>query len=727
MNQVPAAVVCHSVPGRLRVKVAAIRRQPDKAGALANWLTLQQKITRAHANPITGSVILEYDPQAAQPEEIYPLLEQALVDLPRLLDETPPWSGLPLTEIRVEAGEALTWGVAKVAGITGFFGLNLLLSFLGAPLSSTVIAGAAVVASLPLWRQALLDFGQYRLVGLNPLMSTAAIMAIAAGEAMTALEVVWILEIGRLLEEYVTDRSRRAIKEILQVAAKNTYILVQGTEVETPVNQVREGDIVVVRAMERIPVDGVIVQGEALVDQAHFTGRSEPDLRRLGDTVFSGTIVQDGNLQIRAEKVGEATYLAQIIHLVEQSLLHRPRAEKQAELLAIRLSRLSFGATVATIVLTRDLSRIFAVLLVMACPCATVLAASTAVSASLANAADHLMLVKGGLYLERFSETDCFCFDKTGTVTKGIPEVREVHYNHKLTNFPELLGLAASAEFHNPHPLGKALVKKAQEEDYNLINDALVENVLGRGVRAAMGVNTVLVGNRAFMIEEDVATTGYQAAARKLEGKGQTVVYVAKNGTLLGIVGISTAIREELDQVMARLRQLGVKEFHLVSGDTPRAVKIVAEGKGFDGYAGDLLPEEKAAYVAHLAERGLTVTFVGDGVNDAPALTKAEVGVAMGAGGSETAIATADIALVDDDLRRLIFVRQLSQQTLRVISQNYWLALTTNILGSLLAVTGRLTPVLGGVLHITHAGLIAVNSTRLLSWQPRQRAEGRRQ
>ena len=170
------------------------------------------------------------------------------------------------------------------------------------------------------------------------------------------------------------------------------------------------------------------------------------------------------------------------------------------------------------------------------------------------------------------------------------------------------------------------------------------------------------------------------------------MVYVAKNGNLLGIVGISTAVREELDQVMAELRQLGVKEFHLVSGDTPKAVKTLAEAKGFDGFAGDLLPEEKAAYVAHLADRGLTVAFVGDGVNDAPALTKAEVGVAMGAAGSETAIATADIALVDDDLRRLIFVRQLSRQTLCIIQQNYWLALTTDILGALLAVWGPLDP-----------------------------------
>ena len=169
--------------------------------------------------------------------------------------------------------------------------------------------------------------------------------------------------------------------------------------------------------------------------------------------------------------------------------------------------------------LTRDLSRVFAVLLVMACPCATILAASTAVSAALANAADNLMLIKGGLYLERFSETDCFCFDKTGTVTRGIPEVSQVAWNDQLTNLPEMLGLAASAEFHNPHPLGQALVRKAQEENYQLVNDALVENVLGRGVQATMGVNTVMVGNRAFMIEEDVATTAYQATACTFETK----------------------------------------------------------------------------------------------------------------------------------------------------------------------------------------------------------------
>jgi cation-transporting P-type ATPase C len=723
MDQAPFFVFCHAVPGRLRVKVEAIRRNEEKAATLAHWLTLQARIREAAANPVTGSVIVYYNSQDTSPPDLLPLVEQGIRDLPKLLEETPPWTARPVEEVRIEKPEVLAWGVAKVAGITGFLGLNLLKSLIwGTPFSPAVITGAAIAASLPLWRRALADLGKYRFVGLNPLLSTATFLAIATGEAMTALEVVWILEIGELLEEYVADRSRRAVKEILQVAAKNTYVLHEGVEVETPIDQVQEGDIVAVHAMEKIPVDGVVIQGEALVDQAHFTGRSEPELKRSGDAVYAGTIVQDGKLQIRAEKVGEATYLAQIIHLVEQSLVNRPQMEKQVELLAGKLTRMGLAFSVATLVLTCDLSRVFAVMIVMACPCATILAASTAVSAALANAAEHLMLIKGGLYLERFKETDCFCFDKTGTVTTGIPEVREVAWNPQQASLPEILSLAAAAELHNPHPLGRALVKKARDEGYNLVNDAVVETVLGRGVRATIGVNVVLVGNRSFMIEEGVATAVYQTQARELEGRGQTLVYVAKNGKLQGIIGVAAVVREELDQVLVQLRRDGVKEFHLVSGDSLGVVQILAADKGFDGFAAELLPEEKAAYVERLKDQGFIVAFIGDGVNDAPALANADVGVAMGAGGSETAIATADIALVDDHLQRLVFVRRLSRQTILVIQQNFWLALATDVLGALLAVAGRLTPVVAGFIHLGHAAVIAANSGRLLSWQPKPQA-----
>ncbi len=713
----PALQVCHSLPGRLRLKVPAIYRREAEAGSLAHWLSLQEFITATTANPVTGSLILYYR-QEVRVSDLLALVAEGVRQLPQLLATTPSWSAR-LEEVRLEKNDRLAWGIRKLTALTGFLGLNLFSSLVwGAPFSPAVLTAGAVMASLPLWYRTLTEISGYRFLGLHPLLSMASILAIATGEAMTALEVIWILDIGEVLEEYVADRSRRAIRDILQVCAKNTIVLVDGVEVETPVQQVQVGDVVVVRPMEKIPVDGVVVFGEALVDQAHFTGCSEPGLRREGDPVYAGTIVQDGRIRIRAEKVGEATYLNQIIFLVERSLLFRPQAEKQAELLAVRLSRLGLAATFFALVLTQDLAKVFAVLLVMACPCATILAAATAVSASLANAADHLILIKGGLYLERFGATDCLCFDKTGTITTGVPEVRQVAWHDGLTDYVEVLTLAAVAEYRNPHPLAKAVVKKAEEEGLLLANDAVSDTILGRGVRTVWGMNTIVVGSHAFFLEEGITTAAFDDIAAEMAASGLSILYVAKNQRLLGLIGLAAAVRPELPQVMDWLRRDGVQEFHLVSGDAPALVERLARAHGFDGYGAALLPEEKAAYVAALMAKGRSVAFVGDGVNDAPALTKAEVGVAMGAGGSETAIATADIALVDDDLRRLIYLRQLSWQTLGIIQQNFWMALATDLLGVGLALTGRLTPVIGGLLHVGHAALISANSGRLLSWQP---------
>lgn len=718
--------LCHSIPGRLRLKVKAIRHAEEEARALAFWLSRQAGIREATASPLTGSVILHYDPSTS-PEDLFDLLNQALSDLPQLLATVPRPCPPPLEQLRTEEAPSLTWGLARVIGITAFLGVNLIRSvFLGTAFSPAVITGAAVVAAVPLWRRALVDIWNYRFIGLNPLLGTAAGLAIATAESLTALEVIWILEIGELLEEYVADRSRRAIKEILEVSAKNTYVLVDGVEVETPVDRVQPEDILAVHAMEKIPVDGVILEGEALVDQAHITGRSEPQFQKPGDLVFAGTIVQEGKLHLRAEKVGEATYLSQIICLVEQSLVNRPRAEKQVEMLAARLTRLGMAATVSTLILTRDLARAFAVLLVMACPCATILAASTAITAALANAADRLILIKGGLYLERFGEADCYCFDKTGTLTTGLPRVANIVPASPRVTSEQIVALAASAEAHNPHPLAQALVKAATDSGYPLATVSKSETFLGRGVRATMGAEVVTVGNRAFLVDQGFDLEGIRPQARKSAEAGQTVVYVAKNQELWGIVGFESEVREDLNSVLAQLRRSGVKELHLISGDTPKVVQSLAQSLGFDGSGDSLLPEEKAQYVDSLSAQGYTVAVIGDGVNDAPALSTASVGVAMGAGGSEAAVATADIALADDDLRKLVFVRQLSQQTRRVIRQNFWLAVTTDLLGSVLAVWGRLSPVLGGMLHVGHALAISANSARMLTWQPSARGKGAR-
>jgi cation-transporting P-type ATPase C len=713
-------VLCHSIPSRLRVKVQDIRHEEKAAAALEHWLATQIGVREVTANPVTGSVILHYNSEVTPVQSLFDLLEEGIIKLPQLL-ETVPWPcPKPVTQREPRGELELKLGLAKVIGLTGFLGWNLISSFfLGSPLSPAVLTGAAIIGALPLWRRAVTDLMNFRVLGLNPLLGTAAVLAVASGEALTALEVIWILEIGEILEGYLVDRSRRAIKEILQVAAKDTFVLVDGVEVETPVDRVRRGDIVVVHAMEKIPVDGVVVHGEALVDEAHITGRAEPELKEAGELVFAGTIVQQGKIHLRAEKVGEATYLSQIICLVESSLENRPQAEKQVELMAARLARWGLLAVMGTLMLTWDPARVFAVMLVMSCPCATVLAASTAVTAALANAADRLILIKGGLYLEQFSKIDVICFDKTGTLTTGVPRVANIVTGDTSGTPQQVLTLAAATEVRNPHPLARALVKAAKAADaLPPAGEAVPEIFLGRGVRTNLGRNVVTVGNEQFMADQEIDFQAFRATARELEDAGQTVVYVANDGKVLGLIAITYETRGDLQILVKKLRRDGVEQFHLISGDGAKMVEFLAASLKFDGHRGNLMPEEKAEYVEELIAAGHTVAVIGDGVNDALALSKASVGVAMGAGGSEPAIAAADIALADDDLRKLIFVKQLSQQTLRVIQQNYWLAVGTDLGGSVLALVGLLSPLMGGVLHVSHAVAITANSGRLLTWQP---------
>ena len=705
----------HAIQGRLRVKVKVWKVSEDQAQALAGWLANQGEVRQVQVHPLSRSIILYYDPGNTSARVVLDLVDRALTLLPTL----PP---APSRAASCPVGSEGWWsGLLRVMGLTAFLGYHLAGSLLfGSPLSPGVITLVAVLGGLPLLRDALGDLTQGRVIGLNPFLGSACVLAIATGESLTALEVIWVREVGDTMEQYVADRSHRAIREILEVSTRNTWVWVDGEEVETPVDRVRRGDLVIVPPAEKIPVDGEIVRGEALVDESQITGRSEPELRRAGDAVFAGTIVQQGKLHILAEKVGEQTYLSQVLALVEQSLANRSQAEKRADLLAARLTRLGMAATAATLLLTGNLATAIAVQLVMACPCATVLAASTAVTAALTNAARHRVLIKGGLYLERLGETDCICFDKTGTLTTDVPEVTEIITRSPTLKAERVLSLAAAAEARNPHPLARALVQAAGEAGRLPGPFATPEIVLGRGVRTQVAGDRLVVGNLPFMQEEGIDSGYFQGQADRLEGRGRSVVYVAKNGKVQGIIGISYLVRPGVPAVLSGLRREGVREIHLVSGDTEPVVRALARRFNFEGSAGALLPGDKCHYVEELVAAGRQVTVVGDGVNDALALSRAQVGVAMGAGGAEAAIAAADIALADSDLSRLLFVRRLSRQTLRVMEQNYWLAVSTDLVGALLIIGGRLGPLMAGAIHVVHTLGIFFNSGRLLGWRPPQ-------
>jgi cation-transporting P-type ATPase C len=705
----------HAIPGRVRVKATAFQISEDQAQALTEWLAAQEEVREVQVHPLSRSIILYYDVRITSSRVILNLVEQALTLLPTFPADR------PRRTTNLVAPRGLWSGMVRVISLTAFLGYHLVRSVLwGSPLSPGVITLAAVLGGLPLLRDTLKDLSQGRLIGLNSFLASACVLAITSGESLTALEVVWVREVGSTLEQYVADRSLREIRKILEVSARNTYVWKDGIEVETPVDRVNARDVVIVHPTEKIPVDGEIIRGEALVDESQITGRAEPEFRQAGDLVFAGTILQQGKLFISAVKVGEQTYLSQMLALVEQSLANRSQAEKRADLLAARLTRLGLAATLVTFLVTRDLATAIAIQLVMACPCATVLAASTAVTAALTNAARHQILIKGGLYLERLQETDCICFDKTGTLTTDMPEVTEIITRTPSLKPERVLGLAATVEAHNPHPLAQALVQAARHADRLAEPVASPEIILGRGVKARVDGSWLLVGNLSFMHEEGVDTRYFQGQAARLEDKGQSIIYVAKNGKVQGIIGIAYRVRPEVATVLSGLRREGIQEMHLVSGDTEPVVRSLAERFAFEGAAGTLLPTDKSQYVERLVETGRQVAVVGDGVNDALALSRAQVGVAMGAGGAEAAIAAADIALADSDLARLLFARRLSRRTMRVIEQNYWLAVSTDIVGALLIIVGRLGPLVGGAIHVLHSLGILLNSSRLLGWQPPQ-------
>jgi len=723
-NAPMACTVCHSSPGRLRVRVAGLRHSRQKAGLLQEWLAHHLRVGKAEARPATGSVVLFYDPGRATPGEILDLLRQALLlyrsnPVATLREQVPRESDSQSRSPRGSRFGRIAWLVAL--SLVGLYAL-VRRTFFRSPLPQgplSLLGITVFLGAFPLLHRSRVVLKEKKPgMSLFPFLAGTCLLALLMGQALTALEVLWVTALSLLLEDSVAEKSRRQIREVLQVTVKDTLILVEGKEVRIPARRVQSGDTVVIYPGERIPVDGTVIQGEGLVDESHITGRSEPEFRSASHWAYAGTRLQQGKLYLRAEQVGEDTYLQRILRMVDESLANRAPAEQKADLLARRLVRLGFWATALTYVLTGQAFRAFTVLLVVACPCATALAASTAVAAALANAARHRCLIKGGLYLEEIGEADCFCFDKTGTLTSDIPRVVDVVPRVPGITPEKVLFLAAAAETQNPHPLARAIVEEAAGRGLFPSPPVSSEFVLGKGVRAEVEKNSVLVGNEGYMNDWGVDVAYFQKRARLLMESGHTVVYVARNGKVQGLIGVANPLRPGAAEVIDWLRRDGVRSLCLVSGDTEPVARQISLKLGLDDCRALLRPEEKSGHVEELQRRGCRVVMVGDGVNDALALARADIGIAMGAGGSEVAMEAADIALVDNDLTRLIRLRQLSRQTMRVVEQNHWLAVSTNVIGILLAASGRLSPLAAGLFHVVHTLGIMLNSRRLLGWKP---------
>ena len=579
---------------------------------------------------------------------------------------------------------------------------------------------AIVLCGVPIILEAFVGLVTAFDIKADVLVSLALIASVAIGEDFAAGEVAFIMQLGALLEDLTVARARAGIERLVHLTPQTARVLRDGKEVVVPAQEVAVGELLRVLPGETIPVDGVLVSGQTSVNQAAMTGESLPVDKTVGDEVSSGTVNQFGAFEMRATKVGEDSSIQRMIRLVQSADAGKAKIVGLADRWATWIVVIALTAAALTWLVTGLVIRAVTILVVF-CPCALVLATPTAIMAAIGNATKHGFLVREGDALERLSAVSHVAFDKTGTLTYGRPQVAAVE--SFLPAYPEeaLYTLCAAAEQLSEHPLGKAVVRShGQASEAPLPPAEDFQMIPGQGVSAAIEGKRVLAGNEKLLLAEGVALSGElrRAAANHLD-RGCTVVYVAVDGAAAGLVVLSDTLREESAAMVEKLEGLGVAPV-LLTGDHESAASAMARRLGIGEVHAGCLPEDKLKWIADRQARGQAVCMIGDGVNDAPALKRADVGIAMGGVGSDIAVDAADIALVDDEVKELPHLLALSRRMMTTIKGNLIFSMGLNFLAIILAIVGTLNPVVGALVHNAGSVLVIVNSAFLLTWRRKE-------
>lgn len=560
---------------------------------------------------------------------------------------------------------------------------------------------------------------RYRILGIDALVTIAVTGALLIGEYWEAAAVTFLFLLGSYLESRTLEKTRSAIKALLELAPDTARVLRNDVELEVSPDEVVKGDIIIVRPGEKIPVDGSVMEGNAYVNQAPITGESMPVGKENGDGVFSGTIVESGYLKLRAERVGEDTTFSRILQMVEEAQDKKARTQKFLEVFSKYYTPGIMALAAAVFLITRDLE-LSLTLLVIACPGALVISTPVSIVAGIGNGAKHGVLIKGGEIIEKLGTVKILAFDKTGTLTEGRPRVTGIRAF--VSTEEELLRLAAGAERYSEHPLARAIVEKAGAEN-GLMDPQESQLIPGQGLKAVMDGRIILVGNRKLFGENGITIPEYVEEYLAIEeAEGQTAVIVGDGSSILGVISIADTIRKDADKLVKRLKELGIAKVVMLTGDNGRAAAAIAKKVGLDDYYAELLPEDKVSILNRLKEQNGSIAMVGDGINDAPALAAADLGIAIGGVGSDVAMETADVVLMSDELRKLSYAIGLSRATVKNMKQNIYFAII--VVGSLLAGVLAKTVFLsfGMLVHELSVLIVIVNAIRLLKY----REEGNR-
>lgn len=564
-------------------------------------------------------------------------------------------------------------------------------------------------------------------LGMNFLMSMAVIGAIILGEWSEAAMVIFLFSLAQLLESYSVHRARQSIKSLLKLTPPTALVKTQEGLVDKPVEQVAIGDLILIKPGNRIPLDGKITAGASLVDQAPITGESLPVSKSEGDEVYAGSLNQEGVLEVRVDRPYQDSTIAKIIHLVEDAQAQRAPiqqfVEKFARYYTPAVVVMAFGfAIIPPLFFAGSFTEWFyraLVLLVISCPCALVISTPVTLVSALTNATRHSILIKGGTFLENFHRIKVLAIDKTGTLTYGRPAVQTVI---ALNNYPsaEILRIAASIEIYSEHSIAQAIVTHARQQEIELVEVHNFQAIHGRGARADINGTTFYIGNHKLFEENGWCQEKVHEHITHIENQRHTAVLVGNTSQLIGVIAIADEVRENAASAILQLKKSGIEKIVILTGDNEVTAQSICQKLGIDEFYAELLPAEKVKTIKQLKARRGSIIMVGDGINDAPALAAASIGISMGASGSDTAIETADIVLMKDDLNKIAFLRSLSKKTLKIIYQNIFISLFLKLAFFALAIPGIATLWMAVFADMGASLIVIFNGLRLLNFQDRQ-------
>lgn len=720
----------HEIKGRIRITSRALRyigRGEECEHLLSHFKTLDG-VRNVRINIPASSVVVNFDETKTTSDNILAAVEEILAahSLGILQREREERNRL-LVQERDLHEEALSTLITRSA-VSGTLLLGTWLAKKAVPATMfgrlTCFPGLGALAlALPLFKSGIGAFKRSMLPNADTLSAMAVLSSVLSGKAASALTVLFLHDLAESMTVYTMNRTRNAIRDMLSVENETVWHPLNnkiGNPLQKiPAKDLSSGDIIVVHSGEKICADGVILSGRAVINQSSITGEFEPVSREAGGKVFAGTLVVDGTITCEVKSAGENTTVSKIIKMVEDAGSKKALVQNYADKFSTALVPLNIGLAALVYAVTKDMNRALN-MLIIDYSCGIKLSTAAALSAAINTAARQGVLIKGSGVIESMSNADTLILDKTGTLTEGKPCVESVvPLTDKFTQ-SDIISYAAAAEETSKHPMAAAILAKAKHEGIAIPRHGDVNTIVGRGVFTNIGDATIRVGNKKFLNECGIHTHPMREQASALFAKGENVVFVSKNAEIAGLVGIRDPLRENMKKALNRLRNIGVDDIVLLTGDLEQQADVVARRLGVDSYEYELLPEDKAKVVLRMQARGNKVVMVGDGINDAPALAYADVGIALGKTRTDVAMEASDITISGDNALMLPGIYGLSKYTMDVVRQNLFAAVGINTLGLVLGALGTIPVIFGAVMHNASTILVVANSMRILFYDMRR-------